>query len=125
CKNDLARLSGRPKSMCEHGHQRSECRECLTLGIGGTALCEHGKRQQICKICKGSKICVHGKIVYICSICDPKAFYKRYIRNAKDREHEFALTFEEFKNIITQPCFYCGRTAEQADGIGIDRVDSS
>lgn len=29
-------------------------------------------------------------------------------RNAKKRGHKFLLTFEEFNEIISKPCFYCG-----------------
>lgn len=37
-----------------------------------------------------------------------KSIMRSYIQNAKDREYEFLLTFDEFKNIITSDCYYCG-----------------
>ena len=50
---------------CEHGKQKSYCKEC-----GGSAICEHGKFKKICKECRGSGICEHGKIKQICKECD-------------------------------------------------------
>jgi hypothetical protein len=35
--------------------------------------------------------------------------YKCYQKNALKRGYEFTLSKEEFRNIITQPCFYCGK----------------
>ena len=39
---------------------------------------------------------------------------------AKQRKIIFNLSFEEFKNIVKNDCFYCGGK----DRIGLDRVDS-
>jgi hypothetical protein len=41
---------------CEHGQQRSRCKEC-----GGNGICEHGRRRSDCKGCGGSGICQHGR----------------------------------------------------------------
>lgn len=38
-----------------------------------------------------------------------KKIFKDYVKKAKRREHEFSLTFEEFDNLISAPCHYCGR----------------
>ena len=43
-------------SICEHGRQRSKCKEC-----GGASICEHGRRRSRCKECGGSAICEHGR----------------------------------------------------------------
>ena len=32
--------------MCEHGRQRSQCKEC-----GGGSICEHGRQRSRCKEC--------------------------------------------------------------------------
>ena len=34
--------------ICEHGRQRSRCKEC-----GGGGICEHGRRRSQCKECGG------------------------------------------------------------------------
>ena len=41
--------------ICEHGRQRSRCKEC-----GGGGICEHGRRRSQCKECGGSS---HGAIL--------------------------------------------------------------
>ena len=43
-------------SICEHGRQRSKCKEC-----GGKGICEHGRQRSQCKECGGSSICEHGR----------------------------------------------------------------
>lgn len=54
---------------------------------------------------------------------------KNYKRNAKNRKLDFILSKEEFQNISSQTCFYCGEfgstspTGERYNGI--DRIDSS
>ena len=35
---------------CEHGRQRSQCKEC-----GGASICEHGRQRSQCKECKARK----------------------------------------------------------------------
>jgi hypothetical protein len=37
-----------------------------------------------------------------------RLLFMRYTNNAKSRGFDFPFTEEEFKNIITQECFYCG-----------------
>ena len=51
-------------SICEHGKQRSQCKEC-----GGGSVCEHGRIRSQCKECGGGSICYHGKIRSICKEC--------------------------------------------------------
>ena len=43
-------------TICEHGRQRSHCKEC-----GGASICEHGRRRSKCKECGGGAICEHGR----------------------------------------------------------------
>ena len=52
------------RRICEHGRQRSRCREC-----GGSSFCEHGRRRSICKECGGSAICEHGRQRSQCREC--------------------------------------------------------
>lgn len=59
--------------------------------------------------------------------------YREYKRSAKRRGYGLGLTKEQFKNLVTSNCFYCGseprlRTADRRQKIksnGIDRLDSS
>ena len=56
-------------SICEHGKVKDRCREC-----GGSGICEHGKRKNSCRDCGGSCICEHGKVKDRCSDCGGSAF---------------------------------------------------
>ena len=68
--------------MCEHGRQRSICKDCGGSGIcehqrrrsrckdcGGSGICEHGQRRALCKECGGSSICEHGRERSSCKDC--------------------------------------------------------
>ena len=55
----------RDKNKCEHGKQKSNCREC-----NGNSFCEHDKQKYICRECKGSNICEHDKRKYNCRECN-------------------------------------------------------
>ena len=65
----LTKKYGRVKWMgttfsCEHGRQRSQCKEC-----GGSKICEHGRRRSQCKECGGSQVCEHGRVRSQCKEC--------------------------------------------------------
>lgn len=136
-------------SICEHGHRRSTCKECKALGIGGNDLCEHnrvrarcalckgsgicvhGRIKESCKSCKGSSYCVHGRRSQYCTLCKPEAVYNSYVRDEK-RSYgnngllpENFMTLEEFLEIISNKCWFCNLTPEQANGMGVDRIDNS
>jgi len=55
--------------------------------------------------------------------------YVQYKQNAKKRNHVFALSEEEFAEINSQPCHYCGGMNEYSrishKGNGVDRKDNS
>ena len=61
--------------------------------------------------------------------------YQQYMVSAKRRKYEFDLSKEDFKNIITKPCIYCGTSLSQekrGNGghggfkyTGIDRYDNT
>jgi hypothetical protein len=68
--------------ICQHGRQRSRCKECDGSGVcehqrlrhyckqcGGSAICMHGRRKSDCKECRGSSICEHGKQKRQCREC--------------------------------------------------------
>ena len=88
---------------CLHGKQRQVCRECKQLGIGGNSICVHDRQKPQC------------------SICSPKGTYNYYKHSSSYRGHSFGLTFEEFVNLVSRSCFYCG---EQDSPRGIDRWEN-
>lgn len=57
----------------------------------------------------------------------------QYIKHAKEAEREFLLTKEEFRELISSNCYYCGRSPSQVarhrhttiQYTGIDRIDNS
>lgn len=48
--------------------------------------------------------------------------YKSYEQNAKVKQREFNLTYDDYLLIVEYPCVYCGTTDEQR---GMDRLDSN
>lgn len=70
-----------------------------------------------------------------------KAIFVEYKSNAQHRKHPFELSFEEFNELISKPCVYCGSLPKIKNGghlearkrldqpdlytNGIDRIDSS
>ena len=60
---------------------------------------------------------------------------RNYIRGARDRNFKFELSTEEFRNLVTGNCYYCGAKpanemkdeSEHSKFIynGIDRIDNS
>jgi len=68
--------------ICGHGKLKSRCRDCSGSELcehgqlksrcgncGGAELCEHGKRKSYCKQCLGSAFCDHGKRKSQCKQC--------------------------------------------------------
>lgn len=47
--------------------------------------------------------------------------YSRLFASAKDRKHEATILFEDFKEIVSRPCAYCGENNLRR---GIDRIDN-
>ena len=45
-RRHLLRDEGMGRKKCEHGRQRSHCKDC-----GGGGICEHGRRRSGCKDC--------------------------------------------------------------------------
>ena len=73
--------NGNKQSICEHGRQRSRCKDC-----GGSAFCEHGRIRRQCKDCGGSAFCEHGRIRRQCKECGGSAFceHDRIRRQCKE-----------------------------------------
>ena len=68
--------------ICEHGRQRSRCKQCDGSGVCehnrlrhyckqccGSGICSHGRRKSDCKQCHGSSICEHGRQKRQCREC--------------------------------------------------------
>ena len=56
CKHHIQRhwcteCGGTYKVRCEHGHQKSKCRQ----GCGGSAFCSHNQYKYRCKVCKAKQ----------------------------------------------------------------------
>jgi len=60
-QNDIKQ---REKQKCEHGRNKSTCKEC-----GGGSICEHGKLKHRCVECGGGSICEHGRRKDHCVEC--------------------------------------------------------
>jgi hypothetical protein len=88
-------------SKCEHGKQKSSCRECC-----GSSFCEHGKRKQNCKECGGSNICEHGKLKQICKECGGISFCEHGQQKSFCRECCGSQICEHGK--YKQNCKECG-----------------
>ncbi len=101
----LERQRNRPLakgSKCEHGRERTVCKDCAAAGTGGGSICEHGRQRNSC------------------SICNPHQTFQRYRRGAAARGLSFSLTEDQFREILKKPCTYCGENHEPR---GIDRRD--
>jgi len=89
---------------CEHGKQKSRCREC-----GGSQICKHGKQKAYCKECGGSQICEHGKQKLKCRECGGSAFCKHDIRKSHCRECGGSAFCKHDK--LKSRCKECGGSA--------------
>ncbi len=71
----------RQQYKCEHGRQRSKCKEC-----GGSEICEHGKRRSTCKDCGGASICEHGRQRSHCKECGGASICEHGRQRSKCKE---------------------------------------
>lgn len=58
----------------------------------------------------------------------PHIRYKNYQRNAKSKNRNFDLSEDEFVEITSQPCIYCGSFSDTYNNepfCGVDRIDSN
>jgi hypothetical protein len=53
-----------------------------------------------------------------------QAYYNKYTSGASDRNLEFNLSFEKFRELVESPCNYCKKFNE-FEVVGIDRIDSN
>jgi hypothetical protein len=79
----VALLCEMPSPHCEHGRQRSRCKDCGGSGFcehnrirskckdcGGSGICDHNRERSKCKDCKGACICEHQRERYRCKDCN-------------------------------------------------------
>jgi hypothetical protein len=68
-------------NICKHGRQRSNCKEC-----GGSGICEHGRRRSVCKECGGGSICQHGRRRSRCKGCGGRGICQHGRRRSDCKE---------------------------------------
>ena len=90
-----------PSKKCEHGKQKSRCKEC-----GGNNICEHGKFKSYCKECSGSQICPHNRQKSHCKECGGSSFCEHGKQKSQCKECGGASICEHGKQKST--CKECG-----------------
>ena len=78
-------MNSKQRSKCEHGRQRSQCKEC-----GGSGLCEHSRIQSQCK--GGSGVCKHGRQRSQCKECG-ESFFVNMVDEEVDAKIAEVLVF--------------------------------
>ena len=63
------------KNKCEHGRQKSQCKDC-----GGSQICEHNRQKSKCKDCGGNQICEHNRQKSKCKVCSPQQVLVNLVR---------------------------------------------
>jgi hypothetical protein len=90
---------------------------------------QHNTDSNRCVECNTSQNIQESKRNRICNYKNDKfrnkaRYYKAYINGAIKRNYEFTLNFEEFCELVVQPCYYC-HYFKDSETNGIDRVDNS
>jgi hypothetical protein len=85
---------------CEHGKQKSFCKEC-----GGSQICEHNRRKPQCKECGGSQICEHNKEKSKCKECDGSQICEHNRRKTQCKEcHGSEICFHNKRKTYCKEC---------------------
>lgn len=84
------------------------------------AKCQHDIERTRCRTCGGGSICLHDKVRSQCPICSTESAFRRYERQAKERNLSWSITQAEFDKLVSGPCALCGKQP----ALGIDRIDS-
>ncbi len=94
----------RIRKKCEHGRQKSKCKDC-----GGASICEHGRQKYQCKDCGGASICEHGRFKSHCKDCGGSAIceHGRFKSQCKDCGGSAICEHGRFKS----KCKDCGGSA--------------
>jgi hypothetical protein len=63
CREDSKNAPRAPPTQCDHGRQKSLCKDC------GTNHCDHGRQKYKCKDCSPKSFCQHGRRKGRCKDC--------------------------------------------------------
>ena len=111
----VVREIGKDMESLNNKHYRAECLcECGNTTIAAITDLHLGRRVS-CGCRKGNAFqdrMANG--VY------KKTYYATAKGGAKKRGYDWKLSFEEYDELTSQPCYYCGTT----EAIGIDRIDN-
>ena len=94
--------------LCEHGHERSRCKEC-----DGGSICGHGRVRSICKECDGGSICGHGRDRSRCKECDGGSICEHGRRRSDCKKCGGSGICEHGRRRST--CKECGRGNKQCE----------
>ena len=96
---------------------KKECKNCKEIKDVKDFYREHKTDRYFlsCKKCVSNKRKKNTKILF-----------KQYIRNAKNRNREFNIPFNDFVRMTTnETCYYCGRLPIDIEHLGLDRLDNN
>jgi len=117
-KNDILERSGNKEKMCVN---------CLKLYT--PFLTQHNKLSKKCIDCNKYDVEQDAKRPNrIRNYRDenykhPNTHYNSYIDSAKERKYSFSLSFEEFKDLVIKPCYYCDYVKDEEVN-GLDRINN-
>jgi hypothetical protein len=112
-----------PYKKCKHKMRKDHCRDCKADNF-----CKHDRARYSCVKCNGKGVCEHRRLRTYCSLCNPEGSYNIYVRNETRKGRSLPpdfMTLETFLELIKRCCWFCKRTPEQSNGMGIDRIDNS
>jgi hypothetical protein len=54
----------------------------------------------------------------------PRSRYMRARYGSRKRGKAWSLTFEDYRNLVIHPCYYCNKSIANETGSGLDRIDN-
>jgi hypothetical protein len=110
--------------------ERCKARHPLTRKFWGIVKNPQGKEYLRCKIAtaKYDKLYKAQPEQMIKDAERSRTMLRRYQKgkvSAKDRNKAWAITFEEYVEIVSRVCHYCGAGLSRAAGHCLDRIDNS
>jgi Recombination endonuclease VII len=77
--------------------------------------CEHGRQRSICRQCGGVGICKHNRRRLDCRFCDPKSWAKKIVSAALYRDRNIKnISPEKVLSLMTSKCVLCGEALDWA-----------
>jgi hypothetical protein len=100
--------------------------KCYTCGKHTTAFAKNksGNNSRYCIDCYEKLRLVEDCRTRNVHTQKPEKYYEDYKKDAHKRQYMFELSFDEFRNIIVRPCYYCG-IIKELEYNGVDRVDNT